>query len=151
HTEPPPCFHWSLRFVHSRAAWSLARRLSSQSLSAHQVRSEESLPTGLPSDMVFSGSIRISSSGPVLNARQTSLPSLMLKAAIQQRTPNSAPEQPVNALSLTMCTALVLVSPAFGPKPISRPFSTFHTTLPSFALRATSVVSACCRKILPSA
>src|SRR6267154_1405532 len=53
---------------------------------------------------------------------------------------------PVITLSLKTCGALVFVSPFLGS-----PFLTFHTSLPVLASSATSVVSACCRKILPSA
>src|SRR5687768_6897352 len=52
---------------------------------------------------------------------------------------------PVITLSLKTCGALVFVSPIFGS-----PFLAVQTTLPEFASSATSVVSACCRKILPS-
>ena len=69
----------------------------------------------------------------------------MSYAITRPRTPNSPPEMPVSTLSLKTCGALVLVSPIFG-----LPFFTLHTTLPVFASSATSVVSACCRKILPS-
>src|SRR5882762_11394616 len=43
------------------------------------------------------------------------------------------------------CGALVFVSPIFGS-----PFLTVHCTFPVVASSATNVVSACCRKILPS-
>src|SRR5882672_11782337 len=69
----------------------------------------------------------------------------MSYATTRPRTPNSPPEIPVSTLSLNTCGALVLVSPFFGS-----PFLAVHTTLPVFASSATSVVSACCRKILPS-
>src|SRR5262245_40632570 len=52
---------------------------------------------------------------------------------------------PVSTLSLKTWGALVFVSPI-----LESPFFTVHTTLPVFASSATSVVSACCRKILPS-
>src|SRR5439155_11506248 len=61
-------------------------------------------------------------------------------------SPNSPPEMPVITLSLKTCGALVLVSPFLGS-----PFLTFHSSLPVLASSATRLVSACCRKILPSA
>src|SRR2546427_10614845 len=53
---------------------------------------------------------------------------------------------PVITLSLKTCGALVFVSPFLGS-----PFLTFHTSLPVFASSSTRLVSACWRKILPSA
>src|SRR5262249_44280174 len=111
--------------------------------------SDESLPTGaiLPfvQVIVLAGSMSRSLSGPMLQPVHTFLPSLMLYAITRPRTPNSPPEIPVSTLSLNTCGALVFVSPIFGS-----PFFTLHATLPVFASSATSVVSACCRKILPS-
>src|SRR6478609_4215833 len=49
-------------------------------------------------------------------------------------------------LSLNTCGALVLTAPTFGS-----PFFTDQMTLPLVASSATSVLSACCRKILFSA
>src|SRR6478735_2806912 len=53
---------------------------------------------------------------------------------------------PVMTLSLKTCGALVLTAPSFGS-----PFFTVHTGLPVLASSATRVLSACCRKTLPSA
>src|SRR6185437_11600732 len=114
-----------------------------------QVLSEESLPTGrirpLVHVKVFFGSISMSSSGPVLHAFHTTRPVFRSYAVRRPRTPNSPPEIPVMTRFLKTCGALVLVSPIFG-----LPFFTDQTTLPVCASSATSVVSACCRKILPS-
>src|ERR1700676_2187057 len=52
---------------------------------------------------------------------------------------------PVRTRLPNTCGALVLVSPTFG-----FPFFTVQSTLPVAASSATNVVSACCRKILPS-
>src|SRR5439155_8770779 len=65
---------------------------------------------------------------------------------MKPRTPHSPPLMPVITLSLNTCGALVLTAPSFGS-----PFFTLHTTLPVLASSATSMLSACCRKILPSA
>ena len=62
----------------------------------------------------------------------------MLYAAIKQRTPNSAPEQPVNTLSLMTCGALVLVAPTFGSLT-----NTDHTLAPVLASKATMLPSFC--------
>src|SRR5688572_33295955 len=96
--------------------------------------------------MVFLGSTSSSLSGPVLHAVHNCLPVFTSYAMRRPRTPNSPPEIPVSTLSLNTCGALVLVSPIFGS-----PFFAVQTTLPVLASSATSVVSACCRRILPSA
>ena len=70
----------------------------------------------------------------------------MSYAARKPRTPHSPPEMPVITLSLKTCGALVLTAPTFGS-----PFFTDQITLPVLASSATSVLSACCRKILFSA
>ena len=51
---------------------------------------------------------------------------------MKQRTPNSAPEQPVKTLSLITCGALVFVAPTLGSV-----FLTSHTFLPEAASKAT--------------
>src|SRR6188508_2950779 len=94
--------------------------------------------------MVLFGSTSSSVSGPVLHAVHTFLPELTSYAISRPRTPNSPPEMPVITLSLNTCGALVFVSPIFGS-----PFLAVHTTLPVLASSATSVVSACCSRILP--
>jgi len=59
---------------------------------------------------------------------------------MKQRTPNSAPEQPVSTLSLITCGALVLVAPTFGS------FTNVdHTLAPVLASKATKLPSFCCR------
>ncbi len=107
------------------------------------------MPTGaiLPfvQVMVFAGSNNSSLSGPVLQAVHAFFPVFKSYAIKRPRTPYSPPEMPVITLSLKTWGALVLVSPIFG-----LPFLTAHTSLPVLASSATSVVSACCRKILPS-
>ena len=59
---------------------------------------------------------------------------------MKQRTPNSAPEQPVNTLSLMTCGALVLVAPTFGSL-----IKVDHTLEPVLASKATKLPSFCCR------
>src|SRR5215467_8401574 len=122
--QPPPVFHWS----------------------PCQVLRLESLPTGLPSAVVFSGSTSRWSSGPCEWARHARRPLFKSYAVTWQSTPNSPPEMPIRTLSLITIGADVPVSPFAGS-----PFFACQTTFPSLASSATSVVSACCRKILPSA
>src|SRR6185437_14894583 len=114
-----------------------------------QLLSEESLPTGaiLPSVqvMVLAASNSKSLSGPVLHAVHTFFPLLRSYAIRRPRTPYSPPEIPVITLSLKTFGAFVFVSPILG-----LPFLTDHSTFPVAASSATRVVSACCRKILPS-
>src|ERR1700687_481984 len=69
----------------------------------------------------------------------------MLCAVPEPRTPYSPPEMPTMTLSLKIIGDDVPLSPLLGS-----PFFTDQTTLPVLASRATSVVSARCRKILPS-
>src|SRR6185437_1513879 len=89
---PPPIFHWS----------------------PCQVLRLESLPTGLPSTVVFSGSTMISLSGPSEKAFHTCLPLLMSYAVMLHWTPNSPPEVPTSTLSLTTRGADVPVCPLEG-------------------------------------
>src|SRR5882757_2966915 len=113
--QPPPIFHWS----------------------PCQVLRLESLPTGLPSTMVFSASNMIWSSGPSENARHACLPVFRSYAVTWHCTPNSPPEMPIRTLSLTTSGAEVPVEPLLGS-----PFLTLHTTWPVLASSATRVVSA---------
>ena len=61
-------------------------------------------------------------------------------------TPNSPPEMPTRTLSFTGRTVAVLVAPLPGS-----PFFTDQLTLPVLASSDTTVVSAWCRMIAPSA
>ena len=84
-------------------------------------------------------------SGPAEFARQAIKPSFMLYAVTWPSTPNSPPELPIRTLSFTTSGAEVPVSPLVGS-----PSATLQTSLPVLASSATSLVSAWCRKILPS-
>ena len=105
------------------------------------------MPTGLPSSVVFCGSISISTVWP--DSNRLAMPacrSLCRTPSSWPRTANSPPEMPTNTLSLITIGADVPVSPFRGS-----PFFACHTTLPVLASSATSVVSAWFRKIFPSA
>ena len=79
-------------------------------------------------------------------ARQAMAPSDRFSAVMRPRTPYSPPEMPTMTLSLTGMTVAVSVSPMAGS-----PTFVDHFGSPVLASRATTVVSACDSRIIPSA
>src|SRR3954463_1989593 len=82
------------------------------------------------------GTIRTSLSGPVLHARQSSRPVSASRAAMNPRTPISAPLFPTKTLFLTMSGAIVIVCPVLGS-----PLFVRQSSRPVLASTATVVLS----------